>query len=684
MNLKMPANHSQDIVINNWDILDGDGHSLSPANMVTNTSLGYQFKFNWSLNVSGGKVLHENDTVIIPIPKSSTPKIVWTAQNGSYENFFQGTTLMGKWRFQNGNIEIVFGSNAEGAAQITGVDFTSGINALSAFYSSAVDIQDALVFQGTQKMIGYKGTPLIVGGIEPITKGGGPASNSEINWFTITGYDSVQNGSLTSGLAVAPLGQGATVQNNAYLEDVIPPDGKFSGSVAFYAALAIPASLSANSLASINASYAIDVTSHFTRRTDENKFSTYAAFKASLKPFEYGVYNNPDNTQTVVVYYGNLGNNNLTYADVEANWLQNAVNKAIDGYYPDTPANRSLLTTWFNTVYGTGNVFHGNIPAFNFHFNIKYDKVVSDTTKSNTVTYTHNGLTHKATGKGTMQGIIGNVLVNSFAARAYKMDMDSMALLPGATIKLQQYNGTSWVDYGAAKQTNTNGFVEFSSLSVAKYRFVETVAPAGYDLTKSPNYDSSIKGVVSKEFEVLASETEGHKLLLENKKIVYTPTAPKKEVFKGATEINGKEVNAGDELTYKITYKNTTGSAKNVTITDKLPEHTSFVSADNSGAEAAGVITWTKANLAHGDSFTVSFKVKVKADVNGELIKNKAKVNDGSKDYDTNEVENPTPKMPKKKTINTGDSNHMTIYLLSLVISLGVLVNVIAIRKKKQ
>ena len=163
-----------------------------------------------------------------------------------------------------------------------------------------------------------------------------------------------------------------------------------------------------------------------------------------------------------------------------------------------------------------------------------------------------------------------------------------------------------------------------------------------------------------------------------------TPTAPKKEVFKGATEINGKEVNAGDELTYKITYKNTTGSAKNVTITDKLPEHTSFVSADNSGAEASGVITWTKANLAHGDSFTVSFKVKVKADVNGELIKNKAKVNDGSKDYDTNEVKNPTPKMPKKKTINTGDSNHMTIYLLSLVISLGVLVNVIAIRKKKQ
>ena len=103
---------------------------------------------------------------------------------------------------------------------------------------------------------------------------------------------------------------------------------------------------------------------------------------------------------------------------------------------------------------------------------------------------------------------------------------------------------------------------------------------------------------------------------------------------------------AGQELTYAIKYQNTTGEDKEVTIKDAIPAHTTFVSADEGGQEAGGTITWKK-KVANGASWTVTFKVKVNADVNGETIKNKAVVNDGKNDYTTNETNNPTPVIPK-------------------------------------
>ena len=60
-----------------------------------------------------------------------------------------------------------------------------------------------------------------------------------------------------------------------------------------------------------------------------------------------------------------------------------------------------------------------------------------------------------------------------------------------------------------------------------------------------------------------------------------TPKKPVKDVLdtKG-TSIDGQEVKRGQELTYTVTYQNTTGQAQDVTITDAIPEHTTYV--DNS------------------------------------------------------------------------------------------------------
>ena len=63
--------------------------------------------------------------------------------------------------------------------------------------------------------------------------------------------------------------------------------------------------------------------------------------------------------------------------------------------------------------------------------------------------------------------------------------------------------------------------------------------------------------------------------------------------------------------------------------------------------------------LEKDKSLTVTFKVRVKKDVNGEVLKNKAKVNDGKNEYDTNEVTNPTPTKPKKEVFKSGTTTNI-------------------------
>lgn len=176
-----------------------------------------------------------------------------------------------------------------------------------------------------------------------------------------------------------------------------------------------------------------------------------------------------------------------------------------------------------------------------------------------------------------------------------------------------------------------------------------------------------------------------------------TPTEPKKEVFIGGntTNIDGKKVEPRQELTYAITYKNTTGKDVTATITDKVPAHTTFISADHNGKETNGVVKW-RVDVAQGESVTVKFTVKVDKDVNGKTLVNKARVNDGENEYDTNETHNPTPKTPPtqpekpdKPTPNnpptlpkTGDTANTWMYLWALLTS-GGLLTLIGFRRKK-
>ena len=169
----------------------------------------------------------------------------------------------------------------------------------------------------------------------------------------------------------------------------------------------------------------------------------------------------------------------------------------------------------------------------------------------------------------------------------------------------------------------------------------------------------SFKVTVDKDAEgaVLLNDADvrnGENTYKTNEVTNYTPSTPEKEVYTGSstTNIDGQEVQPGDELTYAIKYTNTTGADADVTITDKIPAHTTFVSADNGGTNADGTVTW-KLKVERDKAVTVTFKVTVDDDVNGAALYNEAKVNDGKNDYTTNETKNTTPSEPVKDVFDS-------------------------------
>lgn len=143
-------------------------------------------------------------------------------------------------------------------------------------------------------------------------------------------------------------------------------------------------------------------------------------------------------------------------------------------------------------------------------------------------------------------------------------------------------------------------------------------------------------------------------------------TLPGKEKTIYYPDTVGHMVTRGDTLTYTIYYKNT-GNTGDLTITDTIPQHTTFV-ADSAKAylgkedapstavpmdkskftidkkqnstdqEKTDSITWTLKDIPKGGEGTVTFRVQVDGTASeGELINNTAKING----VDTNITENP-------------------------------------------
>lgn len=162
----------------------------------------------------------------------------------------------------------------------------------------------------------------------------------------------------------------------------------------------------------------------------------------------------------------------------------------------------------------------------------------------------------------------------------------------------------------------------------------ETVRVA-FQVTVAANVDAT-------EITNTATVADGKNNYDTNKVTNYTvEDEVKKDVFAVAdtkTSIDGKNVKAGDELLYTISYKNCAKEKATVVITDAISQHTTYVegSADHSGVYKEGILTWNL-DVEAGETIVVSFKVKVNDDESA-TITNKAEIKEGKNSYITNEV----------------------------------------------
>ena len=157
---------------------------------------------------------------------------------------------------------------------------------------------------------------------------------------------------------------------------------------------------------------------------------------------------------------------------------------------------------------------------------------------------------------------------------------------------------------------------------------------------------------------------------------------PKKDVLDSeGNSIDGNKVTAGQVLTYSVTYTNTTNTARDVTVTDVIPEHTTYVdnSADNGGVydKATRTATWTK-NVAPGETLTVTFQVKVNKGAKDITVVNTAHVSDGLIDTDTNTTKNPVVPKPRKSRVpNTGDNTMRDVIIVAGLGGIALLIVIV-------
>ena len=107
----------------------------------------------------------------------------------------------------------------------------------------------------------------------------------------------------------------------------------------------------------------------------------------------------------------------------------------------------------------------------------------------------------------------------------------------------------------------------------------------------------------------------------------------------GTANADGETVMPGTELTYTIEYRNTESAEATVTITDVVPDGTTFVSANpDVTPDQDGNLTWTIDDVAAGTTGSVSFTVKVDNSA-VTTVENKATVKVGDRNPAvTNEV----------------------------------------------
>jgi len=123
--------------------------------------------------------------------------------------------------------------------------------------------------------------------------------------------------------------------------------------------------------------------------------------------------------------------------------------------------------------------------------------------------------------------------------------------------------------------------------------------------------------------------------------------------------VSHNSANLGDEVDYTITYKNNTGAAAEVIITDNLDDGLTFISAEGGTYdEGKHSVSWTFNSVAPNDTVTVSLKARIDKDAK-DKIENTADIFINNVKVLTNTVETeihrPKIVIEKAQSVNGGE-----------------------------
>ena len=219
-----------------------------------------------------------------------------------------------------------------------------------------------------------------------------------------------------------------------------------------------------------------------------------------------------------------------------------------------------------------------------------------------------------------------------------------------------------------------------------------------FNLSRGRSYTVSFDVRVD-EPEVLITNTavvrDGTNTYHTNEVVNHTvKTVLDKDVF-AATDptvsIDGKQVQEGDELIYKLSFTNTSAETRDVQIRDRIPENVTYVadSADNGGICTEDVLLWNLEQIPAWSTVTVSFKVTVNTGIGNATIDNQATATDGSNSYESRWVSNYTEEIPEepedpeppKPSIPKTDDQSLLLWMTILILSCGALITLLTLGK---
>ena len=199
------------------------------------------------------------------------------------------------------------------------------------------------------------------------------------------------------------------------------------------------------------------------------------------------------------------------------------------------------------------------------------------------------------------------------------------------------------------------GEMSFSAAGTYKVTIKEVKGDAAHMTYDAHEFTYTIEVTYDPATGKLSAEVEGLDPAKATFTNVYFDAKDAKDVVisgadKPQASADGKLVGVGDELVYTIDWVNNavdksgTPAAANVTVTDKIPHGTEFVSASDGGKHENGAVTWKFNNQPAGASGTVALTVRVTDDavVTGS-VENQASIQIGGNKVATNATETFVP-----------------------------------------